>query len=47
MTVGGDKLDYNDDAASPAATLLETKLLLNSVISDAHNGARFMTIDIK
>ena len=47
LTVGGDKLDYFDDAASPVATLLETKLLLNSVISGAHKGARFMTIDIK
>ena len=47
LTVGGDRLDYLDDAASPAATLLETKLLLNSVISDVKEGARFMTIDIK
>ena len=47
LTVGGDRLDYFDDAASPAVTLLETKLLLNSVISDSTKGARFMTIDIK
>ena len=47
LTVGGDKLDYNFDAASPAASLIDTKLLLNSVISDSAKGAKFMTLDIK
>ena len=47
LTVGGDRLEYPDDAASPAASLLETKLLLNSTISDAMKGARFMTLYIK
>lgn len=47
LVVGGDRLDYNEDPASPAAGLLETKLLLNSVISDAHKGARFMSMDLK
>ena len=47
ITVGGDKLDYAQDAGSPAANLLETKILLNSVISDANKGARFMCADIK
>ena len=47
LTVGGDKLPYNDETASPTADLLETKILLNSTISDAHKGARFMGIDIK
>ena len=47
LTIGGDKLDYFDDTASPAASLLETKILINSVISDAHHGARFLGIDIK
>ena len=47
LTVGGDKLEYNADAASPAASLLETKLLLNSVISQSAQGCRFMTLDIK
>ena len=46
LTVGGDKLEYYDDATSPAATLLETKFLLNSTISDAHKGAKFFTLDI-
>ena len=35
LTLGGDKLDYDYDATSPAASLIETKLLLNSVISDS------------
>jgi hypothetical protein len=47
LTVGGDRLDCLDDTSSPAASLLETKLLLNSTISDAHLGARFMTMDLK
>ena len=34
LTVGGDKLEYLDNVASPTATFLETKLLLNRVISD-------------
>ena len=47
LTVGGDKLTCDFDVASPAASILETKLLINSVISDAHKGARFLTLDIK
>ena len=47
ITVGGDKLNYNDDAGSPAANLLETKILINSVISDSDRGAKFMCADIK
>ena len=47
LTIGGDILDYEGDSASPAATLLETKLILNSTISESHQGARFMTIDLK
>ena len=35
LVVGGDKLHYSDDAGSPTATLIETKLLINSVISGA------------
>ena len=38
---------YDNETVSPAANLLDTKLLLNSTISDAKDGARFMTIDIK
>ena len=47
MTIGGDRLEYHEDTTSPAASLLETKLLINSVISDAKKGARFMTMDLK
>ena len=34
ITVGRDRLDYNDNAGSLVANLLETKILLNSTISD-------------
>lgn len=47
LVVGGDKLNYEFDSGSPAASLLETKILLNSVISDAKKGARFMSLDLK
>jgi hypothetical protein len=40
-------LDYSYDAGSPAASILETKLTINSVISDASKGARFMGADLK
>ena len=48
LVVGGDKLPYAADSSSPAASLLETKLLINSVISD-HNktNAKFCTADLK
>ena len=39
LLVGGDKLDYALDAGSPAASMLETKLLVNSVISYTKEGA--------
>ena len=45
LVVGGDKLTYDGDAGAPAASLLETKLMINSVISDAKSGARFMSCD--
>ena len=47
LTVGGDKLDYYCDTFSPAVSLIETKLLINSVVSDAKKCARFMILDIK
>ena len=47
MVVGGDRLDYFDDSGSPAASLLETKILINSTISDADKGAKFMSADLK
>ena len=47
LTLGGDVLEYDGNASSPAASLLEAKLLINSTISDAHLGAKFMSIDLK
>ena len=38
---------YTLDAGSPAANMLETKLLANSTISDTSKGARFMSSDLK
>ena len=39
LTIGGEKLDYDRDTASPAANLLGTKIILNSTISDADKDA--------
>ena len=47
MTVGGDKLEYDGNPSSPTISLLNTKIFFNSVISDAHKGAKFATVDIK
>ena len=47
LVAGGDKLDYKEDASSPATSILETKLLLNSEISDAKKGAHFISSDLK
>ena len=47
MTVGGDRLDTYQDVRSPAISLIDTKLHLNSVISDAKDGARYCTGDLK
>lgn len=35
------------ETASPTANLLETKLFINSVVTDAHKGVQFLGIDIK
>ena len=47
ITVGSDCLTYEHDAGSLAANLLETKILLNTIISDVNKGARFISVDIK
>ena len=47
IVVGGDKLPYHEDANSLAADLLERKILLNSAISNAKRGARFMCLSTK
>ena len=44
FTVGGDKIDYPGEVATPTADMLVTKSLFNSIIYT--KGARFMTIDI-
>ena len=46
MTISGDKLEYTNDISSPAAYILETKLLINSVIFDTKKGAKFLTADL-
>lgn len=43
IVVGGDKLSYKFYAGSPAVSLIETKLMINSVISDAKQGARYLS----
>ena len=47
ITVGGDRLDAYQDVRSPAVGITDTKLHLNSTISDAKNGARYSTADLK
>ena len=47
LTVGGDRLEYLDDASSPAESLLESKILFNFTISYSRRGARFMSSDMK
>ena len=38
LTIGGDKLEYDNETASPTANLIDRKNLVNSTISDAHQG---------
>ena len=47
ITAGADKLYYAEDSGSPAANVLENKVLINSYISDAHKGAHFLSTDLK
>ena len=48
LTVGGDKLSYDEDATAPSSQMTEAKLLFNSVISDhKRTRAQFATADIK
>ena len=46
LTVGGDKITYNGDPISPAISLLDFKIHLNYVISDARKGDCYMTVVI-
>ena len=43
FTVGGDKIDYPGEVATPTAYMLVAKILFHSIIST--KVARFMTID--
>jgi hypothetical protein len=47
MTVGGNKLDAFQDVRSPAVCITDTKLHINSTISDAKHAARYCTGDLK
>ena len=40
-------MDYCGDPGSSAGSLLDAKIFMSSVISDAHKGARYGTVDIK
>ena len=44
FVVGGDRINYPGEVATPTADMLVAKLLFNSVIS--LHGAKFMTMDI-
>ena len=45
--VDGDKLPHEVDTGSLASNFIETKILVNSAISDAHKGAKFLSYDLK
>ena len=45
ITVGGDRINYPYEVATPTADLLTVKLLLNSIVST--EGAKFCSVDIK
>ena len=47
LIIGGDVLSYLGDVSLPTDSLLEAKLLMNSVILGSHRGAQFMSLDIK
>ena len=44
FTVGGDKIDYPGEVATPTSDMLVAKILFNSIISKKRS--RFVTIDI-
>ena len=47
LVVWGDNLTHEEDAGAPTAYLLETKIIINSVISDAKQGAILCSYYIK
>lgn len=47
LTVGGNRLEYHADPSAPAVGMLDTKIHLNSVISDVKKGTRYYVADIE
>ena len=47
MTAGGDQLDYPGDASSPTVAITDAKVHVNSTISDARRGARYVCMDVQ
>ena len=47
LVVGGEKNYYVINTGSLAVSMLETKILFNSVISDPKEGYRFMSCHLK
>ena len=47
LVVGGNNLVYEDDQGSPEESMLEMKLLLNSIISYAQQGSILMICDLE
>ena len=45
LTVGGERINYHGEVATPTVDLLTVKLMINSVISTTY--AQWMTVDIK
>ena len=43
LTAGGEKLTYDGDRSFPSISLLDLKIHLNSVISNAHKGPCYLT----
>ena len=44
LVIGGDRINYPGDVATPTTDMLSAKILFNSIISTP--GAKFMTMDI-
>ena len=40
-------MNYSADAGTPTTDLVETNILINSVISDSNKGASFLLLDFK
>ena len=47
IILGGNKLEYDGDPISPVVSLLNTKIFLNNVVSDAKDVARFANVDLE